>query len=219
MILDKRKRIVAEGYDQVAERYVAWSGKDPIRLHYVDRLIKSVPHGGRILDIGCGSGDPVAVRLVEHFDVVGVDISATQVAFARRNVPAARFIESDIMEVRFPPLEFDAVCAFFSITHLPREEHAALLGRVNRWLKHGGIFVGSFGVQETSGAVENDWLGAPMYFSQFDAAANLALMREAGFEILEEEVRRHDEDGTEVSFLWLVARKSSAPSEEKRYTG
>ena len=33
---------------------------------------------------------------------------------------------------------FDAICAFYSITHVPREQHALLLRRIASWLRPGG---------------------------------------------------------------------------------
>jgi len=46
--------------------------------------------------------------------------------------------------------------------------------------------------------VDNDWLGAPMYFSHYDAKTNIQLARE----------ETADEDGIPSTFLWVVARKS-----------
>jgi SAM-dependent methyltransferase len=164
------KRIVADGYDLAAERYVAWSRNDPIRLHQLRRLTGLLPARSRVLDIGCGSGIPVAQELARlGHRVTGIDISARQVALARQNVPEAEFIHGDVMGVALPRASFDAVTAFFSLTHLPRSEHAALLACAYGWLRPKGLLLASFGVRETDW-VEDDWLGVPMFFSHFDAA-------------------------------------------------
>ena len=57
------------------------------------------------------------------------------------------------------------------------------------------------------GTVEDDWLGAPMYFSAFDAATNRRLVQDAGLELLSADEITGDEDGVPVTFLWMVARK------------
>jgi SAM-dependent methyltransferase len=201
------KIIVAEGYDRVAERYLQWSAGDEVRSRMLRRLTEMLPPLAAVLDLGCGSGVPVAAQLSQlGHRVVGVDIAARQVALARRNVPAGRFVHGDMMDVELQPASFDAVTAFFAITHIPRAEHALLLRRIFSWLRPGGLFVGSFGAHETN-AVENDWLGVPMFFSHFDAATNRRLVGHAGFEFVRDEVLVHDEDGRLVQFLWIVARR------------
>ena len=46
-----------------------------------------------------------------------------QLAIARENAPRARFVRADMTEVDFAPESFDAVVAFYSIIHVPRDEH------------------------------------------------------------------------------------------------
>jgi len=200
------KEIVASGYDAVAERYAAWSAGDRARRRYTDLVLDALPDGARVLDLGCGAGTPTAERLATRFEVTGVDVSRRQVELARRNVPGATFIHADMAALRFPPGSFDAIVAFYSIIHLPREEHAGLLGRLADWLRPGGLFVASMGAGASQGGVE-DWLGAPMYFSHHDAETNRRLVEEAGLRIARAEEETEDEHGEPVAFLWVVARK------------
>jgi hypothetical protein len=59
----------------------------------------------------------------------------------------------------------------------------------------------------SEGEVEEDWLGAPMYFSHYDAETNRHLVQEAGMQIERASVEITDEDGVQIPFLWVVARK------------
>lgn len=208
-ITDPRKAIVAAGYDIVAERYLEWPGGAQVRNHYLRQFYDLVPVGGRVLDLGCGAGVPVAKKLAERASVVGVDISAAQVALAREKVPEASFINADMMAVEFPPESFDGISAFFSLTHLPREEHTVMLQRTAAWLRPGGVFVASMGDSGPEDVIENDWLGAPMFFSQFDAATNSQLIRLAGLQPFHEEVVEHIENECMVRFLWVIVRKNA----------
>jgi SAM-dependent methyltransferase len=203
------KRIVADGYDRVAERYSEWTGTElrGPRARYLDALTERVPAGASILELGCATGVPVSRDLALRYHVTGVDISPRQIQLARLNVPAADFIEADMTEIDFPASGFDAALAFYAITHVPREEHPALLTNVARWLRPGGLFVASFGTGNDFGTVEEDWLGAPMYFSSYDATTNKRLVTEAGFDILSAEEITEDEDGVPVTFLWIVAQR------------
>ena len=83
-----------------------------------------------MLELGCGAGVPTTQRLAERFAVTGVDISARQIALARRNVPGATFMHADMTALAFAAETFDAVCAFYAFSHVPREEHAALLRQI-----------------------------------------------------------------------------------------
>jgi SAM-dependent methyltransferase len=209
---DDPKRTVADGYDLIAQRYLDWSDLNPSsqRTRYLERLLGLLPAGAELLELGCGAGIPVARALAERCRVTGVDISAAQIALARQHVPGATFIQADMAALDFPPAVFDAVVGFYSLIHLPRAEHAALLGRIASWLRPGGLLLATMGAGDAPGNVEPDWLGAPMFWSHFDADTNRALVRQAGLDLLDDSVIADDEHGQPVPFLWIVARKAGA---------
>ena len=203
------KEIVQKGYDQIAEKYTEWTKTVRIeeRERYTDLILNNLEKGSKVLELGCGSGDPTTVRLAERFSVTGVDISQQQIKFAKRNVPQATFIQGDMTRLTFPAAVFDAVVAFYSITHVPRKQHAGLLTSVANWLKPGGLFVGSMSSGPLIDCVEN-WLGTPMYFNGYDAGTNLRIVKNAGFEILSDKLETAEDSGKLVTFLWIIARKS-----------
>ncbi|HEU0025514.1 MAG TPA: class I SAM-dependent methyltransferase [Ktedonobacterales bacterium] len=203
------KRVVAEGYDAVAERYLTWSAgiSDASRQRYTLALLDGLPAGARVLELGCGAGGPTTRTLAARFAVTGVDISARQVELAQQAVPSATFIQSDMTALDFPSESFDGVAAFFSLIHVPREEQPPLLARIAMWLRPGGLFVATMGVNDTAGDVEENWLGAPMYFSHYDAEMNRRLVEEAGLRLLSANEETQEEDGRPITFLWVVARK------------
>jgi len=209
------KRIVADGYDEIALRYLDWSAlaPSPERMRYLERLLGLLPPGAEVLELGCGAGVPVTQALAERCRVIGVDISAAQLELAERYVPDATFIQADMAALEFAPGSFDAVVAFYALTHIPRDEHAALLGRIATWLRPGGLLFATMGAGDSPDCVEPDWLGAPMFFSHFDADANRDLVRGAGLEIVDAEVVAEAEDGEMVSFLWMVARRPAPGGE------
>ncbi len=146
-------------------------------------------------------------NLGSSLSVVGVDISPKQVTQAQRNVPGAEFASADMTKLDYPPAGFDGIAAFYSIIHVPRQEHAALLRKIAAWLRPGGIFVGSMGAGSIEAGYKEDWLGAPMFWSSFDARTNEGLVKEAGLRILSARQETADEFGKPVTFLWVVACK------------
>lgn len=154
------KRVVETGYDRVAESYLASKNpEDPTTLAVLDELAAELPPGAAVLDLGCGTGVPVTRRLAARgFALTGVDISARQLALARRHVPTAAFVKADMAALTFGGETFEAVVAFYSIIHVPRVEHAALIEKVYRWLKPGGFFLATLSLGEWEGE-ESDWEG------------------------------------------------------------
>ena len=210
------RRIVAEGYDTIAERYFAWSDARPsaTRRRWLARALELIPRGSYVLDLGCGAGVPMTRALAAGRQVTGVDISARQVELARAAVPEATFIHADMSALDLAPASFDAVVAFYSLTHVPRADLPELLAAVRRWLRPGGILIASMGAQDAPDAVEADWLGAPMFFSHHDAKKNRALVRRAGFELEEAVVEEEPEDLHAALFLWVVARRPSGHTDD-----
>jgi cyclopropane fatty-acyl-phospholipid synthase-like methyltransferase len=203
------KELVAGGYDEIAMRYLAWSAlaPSPERMAQLRRLLELLPPGADVLELGCGAGVPVTRALAERGSVTGVDISAEQLALAERHVPDARLIHADMAELDFEAESFDAVVAFYALTHLPRDEHAALLERIAGWLRPGGLFFATMGANDSPDMVEPDWLGTPMFFSHYDAETNRDMVRRAGLELIDADVIAEEEDGETVEFLWVAARR------------
>lgn len=202
--------IVSSGYDSIGKRYSEWGRtfRDDARQRYTQVLLDHATRGMRLLDLGCGNGEPTTKLLSERYRVTGVDISPVQIAHAARSNPRGQFICADIAAIHFPPESFDAICAFYSIIHVPRDEHAALFQRIARWLRPNGLFVGCLTAIDTPADYSDDWLGVPMYWSGFASEANRHLVRDAGLTIhsaIEETV---NEDGDDVTFLWVIAART-----------
>jgi ubiquinone/menaquinone biosynthesis C-methylase UbiE len=216
--MDDPKQLVADSYDRIAERYAAWAGAawDGDRARYGALLFEHLPAGASVLDLGCGPGVSTTRELAKRFAVTGVDVSGRNIELARKNVPQATFLQADMATVDFPPDSFDAVVAFYSLIHLPRHEHALVLHKITGWLRPGGFLVVTMGASATEAGYEEDWLGAPMYWSHFDSATNRSLVEDAGFDELEATESATDEDGEPVMFLWLVAQKPAGRGDVAR---
>jgi SAM-dependent methyltransferase len=206
MKLDPRTRTVQAGYDALAPRFAEWTARiedDPWE-RFLEELAGRLDDGARVLDLGCGGGTKTK-RLAERFDVAGVDISEEQLRLARAEVPQATFIQLDLAELDLADESLDAVTAFYSLTHVPREEHKALFARIKSWLKPGGLFLASLGARGSEDWA-GEWLGVEMFFSSHDADTNRRLLRKLGFRLLVDEIVTMREPEGEATFLWVLAR-------------
>jgi cyclopropane fatty-acyl-phospholipid synthase-like methyltransferase len=186
------REAVARAYDLIGALYNAarsnGASGDPLRP-----LLEVLPAGSRVLDLGCGAGLPVTRELARDFDVVGVDFSRRQLALAREQVPTASFLLADMAACEFREDAFDAVVCFFAIFHLPREQQASLIERINAWLKPGGYFLTILGSEDEPGYTEDGFFGTEMFWSTYNLADYKALLRRSGFEVLQEDLLVFDD--------------------------
>ena len=201
------KRVVERGYDRVAHEYARLEGESEWpRMRWVRKLLNRLEPGSSVLDLGCGSGDPADVEISKEHKVTGVDISQTQINLARQNLPAGHFLHGDAGSVEFPPTSFDAVVSFYTLEHIPREEHKTVLRRIYKWLRVGGFLLISMEAGDFDD-VMGEWLGVPMFISCFDPETIKQMADEAGFELLETAIETQVEQGNDVPYLWLLGRK------------
>jgi SAM-dependent methyltransferase len=187
--MDDPKDVVRRGYDALSARYDEAYGGESKYPALLAELTGRLAAGQDVLDLGCGSGLPVARALATAgHRVTGVDFSEVQVARARQHVPAATFICADITAVEFGTASFDAVVSFFALIHLPLAEQPPLLARIAGWLRPGGLFVATTGHDSWTGS-ENNWMGGgtAMWWSHGDAATYRAWITAAGLRVEREE--------------------------------
>jgi len=74
--------------------------------------------GGRVLDIGCGTGNATAPLAARGFEVVGLDPSADMLAVARAKLPDVPFLLGDVRDAPLPGAITLAVSVFDSLNNL-----------------------------------------------------------------------------------------------------
>ena len=200
---------VVAGYDLLAARWDEWADavQPPVRDRYVDWLETQLRQGSQVLELGCGTGYPVADRLAGRNAYLGVDASPVMVATAARNVPAGRFMVADMRRLEFAAETFDAVVAFCSIIHVPRADQPALFRAIRRWLRPGGYIVACLTSSDLPAGRDDNWLDAgPMFWSGYDADTNRRMLNEAGLQLLDADVVVHRESDGDVAFQWIKAQ-------------
>jgi cyclopropane fatty-acyl-phospholipid synthase-like methyltransferase len=199
--------VVRSGYDRIGDRYRDWSHASPVRLHWVQRLLDELAPGSRVVDLGCGPGEPATRLLAEQHRVCGVDGSAVQLRLAQRAAPTAQFVRADMTRFRLRPGSVDAVASFYALGHIPSDQHSPLLAAISEWLRPGGMLLTSAPLTPGDDT-DGDWLGVPMFFGGIGQDATRRAVDDAGLVVETWEVVEEDEgDGRSVEFLWLIARK------------
>ncbi|MEW2633952.1 methyltransferase domain-containing protein [Streptomyces sp. NPDC048389] len=180
----------AAAFDAIGDRYDEAFPHKEGQLAAGEWLIRSLPSGSRVLDLGCGTGVPTARQLVDAgHEVVGVDLSSGMVDLAREKVPEATFHHLDLADLhpggRVDLGRFDGAAAFFSLLMLPRAEIPVALRTICHLLVPGGPFV----VSMVEADVDNrpiPFLGHTIRVSGYLREELRTVIETAGFDILEE---------------------------------
>ncbi|MFP4051867.1 MAG: class I SAM-dependent methyltransferase [Thermoplasmata archaeon] len=203
--MDEKKEIVRKGYDSCVNNYYEIRDSLFDEDNFQD-FLKELLEEGRILDVGCGIGEPVTRCLVDQgYNVVGIDISREMLKKAREDIPEADFVHQDMTTLSFTKDSFIGLTAFYSIIHVPKEEHLSLFKRFNDILKLDGVMLISLGSSEWEGK-NPDFLGSEMFWSHHSPEKSLGLINESGFEIIENYfVEKYWNDQKEVNY-WVLAK-------------
>jgi SAM-dependent methyltransferase len=199
-------------YDLIADKWHAYSrdqGYIERALAYVDQILRDVPANATVLDLGCGTGLPIAQHIVQKgFRVVGVDQSKKMLEIARREVPEAEFIHGDMIEIEFNQ-RFAGAVAWDSAFHVERKYHSAIYRKLAHCLQPGArllLSVGGTGPEETTDGAEgftSEMFGETFFYSAYEPAVARKLIEREGFEIELWEV----DDPTSRGHIAVIARK------------
>ena len=167
--MDESTRETIGYYDANAASYVAETAG--VEFGELQReFIRRLPKGGRVLDLGCGSGRDSLAFLRAGLVVDAVDGSGQMVKAASglTGLPVAHATFSDYD----PQGPYDGIWACSSLLHVPASDLAAIISKYARALAPGGTFYLSFKLGAHDGMRNGRW------FTDLDEPALRALVAE-----------------------------------------
>jgi 2-polyprenyl-3-methyl-5-hydroxy-6-metoxy-1,4-benzoquinol methylase len=204
--MDDPRETVRQGYAQgrYAEEFRQRDSLTEFEGAWFDRFTDHVPVDGHILDLGCGTGVPYDRTLVDRgFELTGVDFTEKHIEAARENVPEATYLLGDISEFE-ADCTFDGLICLYTLFHLPKAEHPAMIERMARLLRPGSPLLLTTGAAEGDSSEEN-WCGGPMTWSSLDPDNYRDLLADSGFDLLAAEYEGSP-DAAEYHW-WALARR------------
>lgn len=172
----KKYVLIAEGFAKMRDSFYK-------EQKYLDELIKHISRKSTILDVGCGSGFPIASYLIEQgLDVTGIDGSQKLLDIAKEKCPQMKRVLGDVRTVILNE-KFDAIVEWWCLFHIPKQDHEKMIHRFSEWLKPDGI------LEFTSGdaayeAVNSDMLDQELHFYSLDPSEYEKYLKRYNFKTL-----------------------------------
>lgn len=169
-------------YERHARKWDAARGRSLFERPWLDLFESYLPQGAAILDIGCGSGEPIAAHLVEKgFKLTGVDSSATMISLCRTRFPVHRWVVADMRTLSLAR-RFEGIIAWDSFFHLAYEDQRRMFPVFRDHAGPGAVLMFTSGPShgEAIGAFE----GEPLYHASLSEAEYQSLLAAHGFRIV-----------------------------------
>jgi len=188
-------------YSRRAADWDADRGKSLFEKPWLDAFLVHVPVGGTVLDLGCGSGEPIARYLVEQGRrLTGLDASPGAIDLCRARFPDHDWIVADMRGLNLGRL-FDGMIVWHSAIHLTPADHEQMFEVYARHVAPGGAFMltTGHGHAEIVGA----WRGEPLYHGSLSIEACQTGLEAVGFQIVRHVINDPACGGATV---WLARR-------------
>lgn len=171
-----------DAYNAIADQWSAQRDTSNVS-RLVTQFASHLKSGGKILDIGCGTGFPNMTWLAEQgFVVTGIDFAALLLQKAKeRHIRQATLYCCDFFD--FETVEkFDGILAFDSFFHFPKEKQTQIYTKVAAWMKTGAYLLFTHGLNDD--VTEGEMFSTRFYYSSLDKNHVLQILDAAGLEVI-----------------------------------
>jgi trans-aconitate methyltransferase len=200
----------AEQIPEIYERYALewdadrnnqrWNDKG-----WHDRFVTCLPEGATVLDLGCGSGVPVAYHLAQHgFRVTGVDTSPTLISLCRKRLPDQEWVVSAMQSVALHR-RFDGILGWDSFFFLTHDDQRKMF-KVFAAHSAPSAFL-MFNTGPEHGEAIGEYRGELLYHASLDSVEYQMLLDQFGFDVVAHAVEDPTAGGRTI---WLAQSRRRA---------
>lgn len=174
---------IAALYERHAADFDRERDKRLFERAWLDRFLAHVKTGGAVIDLGCGSGEPIARYVVDGGrSVTGVDAAPAMITLCRKRFPDQTWIVADMRDVD-PGRAFDGVIAFDSFFHLTQQDQRAMFAVFARLASGGAPLLFTSGPR--AGIAMGTYHGAPLFHASLDPSEYRSLLDRHGFDVID----------------------------------
>lgn len=170
-------------YERYAGAFDHERSKNLFERGWLDRFRTAAGAGASILDIGCGTGEPIARYLIEAgHDVTGVDTSETMIALCRARFSTRSWMVADMRRLNLGR-RFNGVLAWDSFFHLTQDEQKAMFAIFAAHVANGGALMFTSGPR--AGEAIGSFQGELLYHASLDPEDYRRLLATNGFDVID----------------------------------
>ncbi|HEU4586189.1 MAG TPA: class I SAM-dependent methyltransferase [Gemmatimonadaceae bacterium] len=200
-----------ESYDAIARQWdAARTSFHGSERRYLDALLEGLTAPAHILDLGCGTGRPMAEYvLARGHQVTGVDQSEELLTLARTRFPEGEWIRSrveDFLGAVDGTGIYDGAITWDSLFHIERDRHEGILSDVHRALVPGGRLMLTAG-GSAHPAFTDTMFDREFFYDSHPPERLVGLLRELGFEIVVNEFMNLPTSGRDKGRIAIVVQK------------
>ncbi len=178
----------------------AWNDKVWHDL-FIDRLTT----GAEVLDLGCGSGRPVAQHMAQRgLRVTGVDSSPAMISLCRGRLPDHEWIVADMRKLSLDR-RFLGILAWDSFFHLDHDDQRRMFSVFAAHASAAALLMFNAGPQH--GEAIGNYRGDVLYHASLAPCEYEALIDRSGFEVIEHALNDERAGGRTA---WLCRSRSAA---------
>jgi SAM-dependent methyltransferase len=149
---------------------------------WLDRFVGLLGPAASILDLGCGSGRPIAAYFIRTgYAVTGVDASPALIDLCRSRFPQSEWIAADMRTLNLKR-RFDGVIAWDSFFHLNPDDQRAVFRVFARHVQPRGALMFTSGGMH--GEVLSEFAGEPLYHASLEPGEYRRLLHESAFQVV-----------------------------------
>lgn len=188
-------------YNRHAHTWNELRGNRLTERKWIERFHSLLSPAATVLDLGCGSGQPVARYLIEAgLAVTGVDSSEQMLALCRSRFPEHAWAHAD-MRVLSLDRQYAGILAWNSFFHLKPEDQRRMFAVFQLHAAPGALLMFTSG--PSLGEALGTFQGETLYHASLDSDEYTAQLHNHGFEILDHIIEDPDCGNQTV---WIARR-------------
>jgi SAM-dependent methyltransferase len=192
-------------YRRHGRTWDAARGKTLFEKPWLDRFLRFLPARSPILDMGCGSGDPIAAYFAQAgHPVTGIDSSDTLIALCRERFPDGDWHVADMRSLALGR-RFAGLLAWDSFFHLDHDDQRAMFPVFRAHAAPDAALMFTSG--PAHGVAIGEFAGERLYHASLDPQEYRALLDAQGFEVIAHVV---EDPGCGGRTIWLARLRFQA---------
>lgn len=186
-------------YDKHAEAWERLRSTTLFERSWLDRFLQLAPANARLLDLGCGTGMPIAAYFIERgYKVTGIDGSPAMIARCRQRFPQQEWRQADMRTLSLAA-RFDGLLAWDSFFHLARDDQRRMFSLFRQHANPHAALMFTSGTAD--GVAMGTFEGQPLFHASLAPEEYSRLLQENGFRVVDHVV---EDPGCGGRTVWLA---------------